>query len=305
MPRIQFGWSLPSGMRDKSRLAEYLPAVQRGFDLVRGQFDSAWFIDHLMFDDRYVFEGWSAVSYLMAQQPDFRFGHAVLCQSFRNPALLAKMAATLQFYSGGRFILGLGAGWHEPEYKAYGYDFPPAGVRVEQLDETVQIVKALWQEERATFAGKHYQINEAYCEPKPDPLPPIMIGAAKPKMLRLVARHADWWNVSWTGIDEYRPQVEEMARACAETGRDPATLRRTWFGGCLCAPTEAEVQRLNEGLNIGADSAFVGTPNQIIEQMRPFIELGVDYFMLSCGGFPELTTLEMLVHEVLPALNRM
>ena len=206
----------------------------------------------------------------------------------------------------GRFILGLGAGWHAEEYRAYGYDFPSAGVRAEQLAETLQIIKALWTEPRATFHGKHYHINDACCEPKPDPLPVIMVGAFKPKMLRLTARYADWWNVSSIGVQTYRRRVGEFEQACAELGRNPATVRRSWCGGCACAPTEAEAKRL-AGDRFSADNeddfGFVGTPQQIVEEMRPFIELGVDYFMVDCAGFPDLTTLEMLVIEVLPALN--
>jgi alkanesulfonate monooxygenase SsuD/methylene tetrahydromethanopterin reductase-like flavin-dependent oxidoreductase (luciferase family) len=175
-------------------------------------------------------------------------------------------------------------------------------VRVTQLDETVQIVKALWREAPATFASRHYRIRDAYCEPRPDPAPTLMIGGSKPRMLRLIARHADWWNVSWTGIADYRRRVAELERACAEVGRDPATLRRTWFGGCACAPTEEAAQALTRG-RFSADTAFVGTPAQIVAQMAPFRELGVDYFMFSCGGFPELTTLELLVNEVLPAVK--
>src|ERR1044071_3733151 len=109
-----------------------------------------------MFEDEDVLEGFTTLSYLMGQHPSLKFGNAVLCQSFRNPGLVAKMGATLQFMSGGRLILGRGAGWKEGEYTAYGYDFPGAGARVEQLDEYVQIVKALWTQERATFEGKHY-----------------------------------------------------------------------------------------------------------------------------------------------------
>ena len=303
MSGIQFGWSVASGARDTDLRKTYLADVARGFDLVRGHFHSAWFVDHLQTDNRDLLEGWTALTYLAAQHPEFQFGNAVLCQSFRNPALLAKMAATFQFMSGGRFILGIGAGWKEDEYKAYGYEYPGAGVRVDELEEAMQIIRALWTEERATVQGTHYRVIDAWCEPKPDPRPMIMIGGSKPRMLRVVARHADWWNVSWTGIKDYRAQVAECERACAEVGRDPRTLRRTWFGGCLCAPTEAAVQRLNQS-GMSAANAFVGTPAQLIEQMSPFVELGVDYFMLSCGGFPDLTTLEMLVHEVLPALNR-
>lgn len=303
MPRIQFGWTMPINSREVIPQGTLVSDLQKGLDLVGEHFDSAWAVDHLQYEDTPLMEGWTALTYMAALQPKLKFGHAVLSQSFRNPALLAKMAATFQYMSGGRFILGIGAGWKEDEYRAYNYPFPPAGTRVEELDETLQIIKALWQDNKATFQGKHYQVVDAWCEPKPDPLPIIMVGGSKPRMLRLAAQHADWWNVSWTRIEDYRAQVEECERACAKEQRDPATLRRTWFGGCLCAPTEKDVKALNKN-GMSAGPAFVGTPAQIIDQMLPFIDLGVDYFMLSSGGFPELTTLEMLVSEVLPALNR-
>ncbi|MBA2288620.1 MAG: LLM class flavin-dependent oxidoreductase [Ktedonobacteraceae bacterium] len=303
MNRIQFGWALPSGPKSGMQSATYLANLRQGFELVQGHADSIWFVDHVQFDDSALLEGWTAITYLAALYPQFMYGHAVLCQSFRNPALLAKMAATLQFLSGGRFILGIGAGWKEDEYTAYGYDFPSAGTRVEELDETLQIIKALWRDERATVQGKHYRVENAWCEPKPDPLPTIMVGGAKPRMLRLVARHSDWWNVSWTAIDTYREQVPECEKACAEVGRDPATLRRTWFGGCFCAPTQAAVDDFKQKLT-QPWTGFLGTPEQVIEQMRAFTDLGVDYFMLSAIGFPKPTTLELLVNEVFPALNR-
>ena len=301
MKHIQFGWTLPNGPRTQER-SSFLADVHQGFSTIQGHFDSAWLIDHLQFDTNPLLEGWTALTYFAAQHPEFDFGHAVLSQSFRNPALLAKMAATFQYLSDGHFILGIGAGWKEDEYKAYGYDFPSAGGRVEELEETLQIVKALWRDKQATVEGKHYQVRNAYAEPKPNPVPTIMIGGSKPRMLRLVARHADWWNVSWTGIEDYRAQVTACEKACDEVGRDSTTLRRTWFGGCLCAPTEAEVKTLNVA-GMSSANAFVGTPAQILEQMQPFLDLGVDYFMLSCGGFPQLTTLETLVSEVLPKLN--
>jgi alkanesulfonate monooxygenase SsuD/methylene tetrahydromethanopterin reductase-like flavin-dependent oxidoreductase (luciferase family) len=302
MTNVQFGWAMPSGMREKAHRPQHLDVINRGLDMVKGTFDSAWFVDHIEFDDVDVLEGWTAVSYLAATHPDFMFGHAVLCQSFRNPALLAKMGATIQFMSGGRFILGLGAGWKEDEYEAYGYDFPPAGVRVDQLDEYVQIIKAMWRDEQATFEGKHYRVKEAWCEPKPDPIPPIMIGAMKPKMIALTVRHADWWNVSWTKLEDFRRMVDDCERACEEQGRDPKTLRRTWFGGCACAPTQ---QALDDMLG---DRGFPGggikgTPDQVIEQMRGFIDLGVDYFMLGTAGLPNFTTMEMLLDRVVPAIK--
>jgi alkanesulfonate monooxygenase SsuD/methylene tetrahydromethanopterin reductase-like flavin-dependent oxidoreductase (luciferase family) len=217
------------------------------------------------------------------------------------------MGATLQLLTAGRFRLGLGAGWHEEEYRVYGYHFPADGVRVTQLEEAVQIIKALWTQAQTTFTGRYHHVNEAHCQPKPDPIPPVMIGAFRPKMLRLTARYADEWNVSSTGPNEYRRLVQEFQRACAEVGRDPATVRRSWCGGCAVAPTPAEAERLTDGrwsADNEDDFGFAGTPEQVVEQMRPFIDLGITHFILDCGGFPDLTTLERLISEVLPALNR-
>ncbi len=298
---------MPADNLDKARRTSYVQDVNRALDLVSGHFDAAWMIDHLQFGDTDVVEGFTALTYFAALHPQLKFGHTVLCQSFRNPALLAKMAATLQCLSGGRFILGIGAGWHEEEYLAYGYEFRPAGVRVAQLEEAFQIIKALWTATEATVEGKYYRVQNAACEPKPLPVPPIMVGAFKPKMLRLAARHADGWNVSSCGANKYRRMVREFERACVEVGRDPATVQRSWVGGCACGPTPAEAQAL-AGNRVSThdeeDFGFVGTPQQIVAQMRPFIDLGVDTFILDCGGFPTLTTLELLVREVLPAVNQ-
>jgi alkanesulfonate monooxygenase SsuD/methylene tetrahydromethanopterin reductase-like flavin-dependent oxidoreductase (luciferase family) len=275
--------------------------------MAAGHFDSAWVVDHLQFGDVAVLEGFTTLTYFAALHPQLKFGHAVLCQSFRSPALVAKMAATLQYLSSGRYILGIGAGWHEEEYRAYGYDFPSAAVRVEQTEEALKIIRAMWTQEQATFEGKHYRGAEARCEPKPNPVPPVMVGAFRPKMLRVAAKYADWWNVSSTGADQYRRMAEEFERACGEVGRDPQTVRRSWGGGCACAPTHEEAVKLIAGWlsdDDPDDFDFVGTPAELIEQMRPFIDLGVDYFMLDCGGFPALGTLELLIDEVIPALNR-
>src|SRR5215208_4592975 len=174
MTPIQFGFTMPADQWNKMLRATFLENLDHALNLIRGHFDSAWIIDHL---DAEVLESFTTLGYMAALHPQLKFGHIVVCQSFRNPALLAKMGATLQFLSGGRFILGIGAGGNEAEHRAYGYDFPPGGVRVAQLEETLQIIKALWTEAPATFAGQHYQIHNAHCEPKPDPIPPVMIGA--------------------------------------------------------------------------------------------------------------------------------
>lgn len=303
MTRIQFGWTMPVGMPDKADRSKHLQVIDHGIAMAKARFDSAWFVDHFQFDDRDVLEGWTALAYEAALHPEMDFGNAVLCQSYRNPAHMAKMGATLQFMTGGRFILGLGAGWKEDEYKAYNYPFPPAGVRVDELDEYVQIIKAMWTEPRATFVGKYYAVHDAVCEPRPEPVPTIMLGAMKPRMIDLAVRHADWWNVSWTNIEDYRGMVEVCESSCEKQGRDPKSLRRTWFGGCACAPNEAALKKLLGGKPFSADG-ISGTTEQVIDQMRAFIDMGVDYFMLGTAGLPDFTTLETLLNEVIPVLDK-
>src|SRR5262249_28536408 len=144
-----------------------------------------------------------------------------------------------------RLIFGIGAGWKEDEYLAYGYEFPEPARRIEELEETLHIVKALWRRKRTTFIGKHYRVINAACEPKPERFPPIMIGGSKPHILRLIAQHADWWVVAASDIETYRQQVEECTKACLAVGRDPKTLRRIWSGGCVCAPTESQIPSLH------------------------------------------------------------
>ena len=304
---MQLGLILPEDALDSSR-RRYLNDVDRLVDYAAPHYDSAWFIDHLQ---GHVLEGWTALTYLAARHANLRWGHTVLAQPFRNPALVAKMGATLQFLSAGRFILGIGAGDQEAEHLAYGYAFPPGAQRVAALDEALHIITTLWTQDRASFTGAHHRVDNASCEPKPDPLPPILVGAFKPAMLRLAARYADWWNVSSTPIAAYREHVRQFRQACAEIGRDPSTVRHTWSGGCVCAPTTTQVADLaaargrrgaGYGYRLGED--FIGTPAQVIDQMRPFVDVGVDYFMLDCGGFPRLTTVELLVREVLPALRQ-
>ena len=305
MTTIQFGFILPQVPPDHIRRAAFVDDVNRALKLIGGHFESARMIDHFMSNEGDI-ESFTTLAYFAALHPQLKFGHTVICQSFRNPALVAMMGAAFQFLSGGRFLLGIGTGWLEEEYKAFGYDFPPARVRVKQLEEALKIIKALWTEPKVTFLGEYYRAQDAACEPKPDPLPPIMVGAFKPKMLRITAKYADEWNVSSTGIGKYRRMVEEFERACAEVGRDPATVRRSWGGGCACMPTYAEAKHIageRYGTDPEEDFDFVGTPRQIIEQMQPFIDLGVSSFLLDCGGFPNLTTLELLINEVLPAFK--
>jgi alkanesulfonate monooxygenase SsuD/methylene tetrahydromethanopterin reductase-like flavin-dependent oxidoreductase (luciferase family) len=187
MSQVQFGLLLPLSNADLPRQV-FLDGLRAALDTAKGHFTSAWLADHLQFGNRPVFEGWTMLTYLADCCPDFYYGHLVLCQLFRNPALLAKMAATLQYMSQGHFILGLGAGWAEEEAQAYHLPFPPAGQRVSELEEQLQIIKALWREEEVTFEGKYHQVTQARCLPHPEPIPPVLVAAHQPRMMRKEVR---------------------------------------------------------------------------------------------------------------------
>jgi alkanesulfonate monooxygenase SsuD/methylene tetrahydromethanopterin reductase-like flavin-dependent oxidoreductase (luciferase family) len=307
MPPVRFGLIMPAEARDLHWGATYLTDLNYVLDRVTGHFDSAWIVDHLQSGGADLLEGFTTLTYMAALHPRLTFGHTVLCQSFRNPSLLAKMGATIQMLSGGRFILGLGAGWNAEEYRAYGYDFPPAPVRVEQLEEALRIITALWTQGEATFEGQHYRVRQAVSTLRPEPVPPIVLGAVRPRMLRLAATYADAWDVPSTSSARYAVLASAFDRACAAVGRDPATVGRSWSGGCACAPTQREAEALAADRlcpdPTTEDFDFVGTPEQIVEQMRPFIALGVRHFKLDSVDFPRVRGLDLLINEVLPALN--
>ncbi len=302
---IDFGWELPNGDRRMPVGAEnYIPDVRRRLDRINDHFHSAWIPDHFMnqnYDD--YPESLVTISYLAALYPELFFGPVVLGQSYRNPALLAKMATTIQQLTAGRFILGIGAGWHAEEYKAYGYDFPSASTRITQLAEAVQICRAMWNpaQPEATFKGQHYQINRAVCNPKPSPVPPVMIGGAGEKlMLRVVAQHADWWNLVGVSPETYAHKIQVLQRHCANVGRDPAKIRKTWMGVVSIASTHPQAEAAIETYPIWPnDVPLVGTPSEIVAQLRNYTALGVDLFILAFADEPDLTGINLFINEVI------
>ncbi|SRR5258707_1174606 len=305
MTQVQFGLNLPIHPSDDLPRPEFLKGLRAALDTIVGHFDAVWMADHLQFGNASILEGWTALTYLAALRPELKYGHLVLCQFFRNPALLAKMAATFQYMSQGNFILGIGAGWAEEEAQAYHLPFSSAGQRVGELEEQLQIIKALWREDSVTFEGTYHQVQNAICQPRPEPLPTVLVAAHQPRMMRVAARHADWWNTGVGTLDEAREKLQALDAACESVGRDPQTLRRTAMIGCYCAPTEQKLQEMTSKHSGPFGLGFVGTPAQVVEQLLPFVEAGFDYFMISAGGVPsDTTTVEMLAHEVLPMLNK-
>ncbi len=287
-----------------AELDSYLPALA-------GHVRSLWMSDHLFWEDAPTYEAWTVMAYLAARYPQFEIGSSVLGQSYRNPALLAKMSATLQDLSGGRCILGVGVGWKGDEYTSYGYPFPSPKIRLEELEDTLEIITRLWHTPgKVTYQGKHYQVTDAYCEPKPDPAPQLVVGGRGNKTIRLAARFADMWNVSDRTLPATLELLEVVKEACAAVGGDPSTLRISWLGRVVPGRTEAEAREraLRDGYNHykgwTLDQAFVGTPSQIVAGANAFIKAGVDYLILEIVGLPDPAVVKMVIDEVLPGIQR-
>jgi alkanesulfonate monooxygenase SsuD/methylene tetrahydromethanopterin reductase-like flavin-dependent oxidoreductase (luciferase family) len=213
---------VPVGLNIWSRLVEDTFPY---YDQTVAPFDSLWLPDHVQYGANKVAEGWTLLTWALARYPDKLCGHEVLCNSFRNPAHLAKMAATAQALSGGRLVLGIGAGWNEEEYRAYGWPYLTARIRIGQLAEAIELIRRMWGGGPIDFHGEHYTVTGAHCEPRPRPMPPVMVGGSGEKyLLRVVARHADWWNYVWKG-----PGPTPTSRRCSRTtvARPAVTMTRS------------------------------------------------------------------------------
>jgi len=294
MTNLDFGFTLYPVARGEGRdVATLLDYNRRCLRMLSPRFTTVWVEDHVQWGDQATLECLTTLSFLAGEFPSLRFGTLVLGQSYRNPALTAKMAANLQYITGGRFVLGIGAGWKEDEYRAYGYPYPSAKVRAAQMDEAVQIIRALWKEAPATFKGASYQIEDAYCSPRPQHAIPLMIGGSGEQLvLRSVARYADWWNYNFCTAEEYARKLEVLRTHCAAIERDPSTIRLTYYG-IVNLPTDP-AQMTKSPLHI-----IGGTPQQVTEELNQFINLGISHFMLR---FSDIGSLERFNSEVLPQL---
>ena len=235
-------------------------------------FTRLWVSDHFFNDAEAVttdcLEAWSLLAALAVKTEGIRIGAMVTCQSYRNPALLAKIAADVDVMSGGRLEFGVGAGWKEIEYRAYGYPFPDGPTRVTQLIETLEICTRMWREKRATFHGKHYRIDDALCSPKPmqNPLP-IWIGGSKPRVMRAAARYATAFNFNLgtsARTETLKTAMRQMDDICKGVERDPSTLLRSSFLMSTVGSTSTRSEAL---LNEFAKQEGT-TPAKILEQ-RP------------------------------------
>lgn len=282
-----------------------------------------WLSDHLFLNRDSpatdCLEAWTTLAALARDTSTIRIGTMVACQSYRNPALLAKMAAGIDHLSDGRLEFGIGAGWKELEYRAYGYDFPPAARRVDQLVETLEICTRLWTEERATFVGTHYRVEDALCAPKPVQRPlPIWIGGRRPRILRIAAKWAHAFNWLPEGgfptPERVRGGMRDIDEACRAVGRDPKTLRHSVFlyaiiGEDEHAANDVQAQLAEKAKLTPAEwrtarpGAIVGSPEQVATVLREHAAAGAEDANIMFPYGHDLRMTRLLGEQVVPALR--
>ncbi len=275
-------------------------------------YDSLWVYDHVHNVPRpaneAVFECWTTIAAISQLTSRIKLGQMVGCCSYRNPALLAKITSTVDVVSGGRLNWGIGAGWYENEYRSYGYEFPKPAQRIRMLEETVEIVKRMWTEPTATFKGEHFEVNRAYCDPKPlqQPHPPVLIGGGGEQLtLRVVAKHANCSNFGGNP-EQFAHKVEVLKSHCASVGRDFDEIQLTWSPEVFIRPTEDDVSSSGSRSQWGEPAEswragnLVGTPEQVSEKLQAYVDLGLAGVIPWCSDYPDTTTMELLARDVMP-----
>ena len=327
---MRFGLFIPQGWRlDLAGLApadHWRTMLEVARTAESGPFESIWVYDHFhtvpVPTDEATHEAWTLMAAFAAATERVRLGQMCTCMGYRDPAYLAKVAATADLISGGRVEMGIGAGWYEHEWRAYGYGFPSAGERIRQLDEGVQIMRQLWTEGSATFSGKHYQVDGAICRPLPlqeGGIPLWIAGGGERKTLRIAAQYAAYTNFDGSA-EGFAHKSEVLAEHCREVGRDYTEIVRSANYNIVIGETEKEVQdrlawirahyepllpadELERTCDNIAKGPMVGTPEQITERLAALGELGMSYAIFY---FPEAaydrTGIELFAKQVAPEL---
>lgn len=282
-------------------------------------YDHLWVYDHVETVPRreatHTFEAYTLLAAVAQHTTTIKLGQLVTCAAYRNVGLLAKTAACVDVLSGGRLIFGLGAGWYEREYEAYGYDFPSPGTRIAILDEALTVIPRLWSEETVSYDGKHVRLDGAYCDPKPlQQLPQIWVGGGgERKTLRVAAKHASHTN--WqTGLDGFVRKTGVLREHCDAIGRDFETITRTHGPDCRLFDNDRDLQRWLDSPGGGqlwgrtphdeyVRNSFVGTVEQVTDKAQGFVDAGCREFVLWFRDYPGTESLERFMAEVVPALR--
>jgi F420-dependent oxidoreductase-like protein len=280
--------------------------------------DSLWRSDHFVSlagdPQRPALECWASLTVLAQRSRRIEFGPLVSPMTFRHPALLARMAAAVDGLADGRLVLGLGAGWNEPEHHMFGIPMPPVRERMDRLEEGIAVIKALWTGGPVDLDGRYYHLRRAVALPRPvrQPAPPLLVGGdGEIRLLRIVARHADEWNSHAPGPDAYRVKLARLEEHCRAVGRDPGQIRRSWMGGVLIGkdprdvldrggwlqsflPALSEVAPADAAEALKRRSWLVGTPDQVASQLEAWGSTGVERVMLQWFNLDDLDGLALL-----------
>ena len=267
--------------------------------------DGLWYADHFMPNAPDTSapwpEAWTTLAAVGALVPRLRLGTLVTGNTYRHPAVLAKMAATLDHITDGRVVLGLGSGWQENEHRQYGIPFYTVRERLERLDEACAVIKALFTETKGNFDGHFYQLDDASLEPKPvqRPLPLLIGGGGEKRTLRITARHADAWNV-WGDVAILRHKMEILDRHCADVGRDPGSIRRTAVALLFMSDDQDYLEQMRK--TDMAMPTVIGTPEEVRETMDAYASIGVNEFIVPDFNLGErarkVETLDRFIKEV-------
>jgi alkanesulfonate monooxygenase SsuD/methylene tetrahydromethanopterin reductase-like flavin-dependent oxidoreductase (luciferase family) len=312
--KVKFGALLPSGFRLELAAGEdarkqFLEIAETAKDLEKRGFDSCWVYDHFnpwpfVKSKNPVFEAWTLLSAISQATSKIRIGTMVTCGYYRNPALLAKMAATLDVASNGRLNFGIGAGWAKEETESYGYDFPSAGSRVTTLIESVKAIKRLWSVDGGVdYQGRIVRVNDAYFYPKPlqKPHPPIFIGGAGDRILKFAAGEADAINLDSMSLEQTSQKLSTLESFCGKSGRDYDDIEKSIHRFLFISKNEDQAlndakryyEMYREAGRLASNVSFeeflrsriCGTPEQCSDQLREYRKLGVSHFIF---WFPEI-----------------
>jgi F420-dependent oxidoreductase-like protein len=283
-------------------------------------YETVWIFDHFLplYTDpgERCLEATVTLTALLTRARKIRGGFLVLGNSYRHPAIVAKLASTIDQISGGRLEFGIGAGWFEPEYRAFGIPFEPARVRLEKLEEAVQIIQHLWSKEAVDFDGRYYHLRGARCNPKPlqRPRPRIWMGGwGERYALPVIARNCDGWNVFQMALEVYRNKAQLFDRLCTEAGRNPSDIPRSMAFPMGLRRSVRDLEGLAAAvadqrdypLELYRDHSIVGTPDMAVERLWQYVEAGVTHIIVSLRAPYDYTTLRLFMEEVAPELQRL
>jgi F420-dependent oxidoreductase-like protein len=290
-------------------------------------FDSIWRSDHLFsvmgVIDRDQLSLWPSMTLVAARDSKLEFGALVSPTTFRDPIMLAKDSVALDNLSGGRFWLGIGAGWNEREHAAFGFPLLPLKQRMDRLEEALEVIKLLWTGDKVSYAGEQFQLNDAQMRPVPTRstgVPILIGGSGERRTLRMVARFADEWNSNAANLETYRHKVDVLEQRCKEVGRDSSEIARSIMVGHIIGANDADVRaraaRIQEimpsmqGLSLDevmerthSRGWLVGTPDRVVDDIKTLAGLGVSRLMLQTHDQEDMAALELFASAVMPEIN--